>query len=168
MQTHFTVWTKFNIGWILIHFCLFQYCNLDYFVGKFNIVWILIQFCLFQQCNLDYFVGKFSVGVSLHACGSATDMVLHQCLASSAAFVICPCCYGSIQRTHLLSYPQSQMYQKKNVTYTVSQLFHLIVHFRACVILFLITDCIMVMIGLFDKTLVVLLRLVYLIKLSNN
>ncbi|KAK7473499.1 hypothetical protein BaRGS_00035252 [Batillaria attramentaria] len=70
------------------------------------------------QCNLDYFVGKFDIGVCLHACGSATDMVLHQCLTQGAAFVICPCCYGSIQQTHLLTYPRSQMYQDKRVTYT--------------------------------------------------
>ncbi|KAK7097418.1 glutathione S-transferase C-terminal domain-containing protein-like isoform X2 [Littorina saxatilis] len=70
------------------------------------------------QCNMDYFVGTFDVGVCLHACGSATDMVLHQCLSNHAAFVICPCCYGGIQRTHLLDYPRSRMYQDKNVSYT--------------------------------------------------
>ncbi|XP_076467808.1 glutathione S-transferase C-terminal domain-containing protein-like [Babylonia areolata] len=69
------------------------------------------------QCNMDYFVGPFEVGVCLHACGSATDMVLHHCLHNQAAFVICPCCYGSIQQTHLLTYPRSRQYQEKQVTY---------------------------------------------------
>lgn len=70
------------------------------------------------QCNLDYFVGDFDVGVCLHACGSATDMVLHQCLSHHAAFVICPCCYGGIQQTHLLTYPRSRLYRDKDIAYT--------------------------------------------------
>ncbi|XP_025085761.1 glutathione S-transferase C-terminal domain-containing protein-like [Pomacea canaliculata] len=73
---------------------------------------------ILYQCNLDYFVGKFDVGTCLHACGTATDMVLSLCLRNNAAFVICPCCYGSIQRTHLLSYPRSKLYQDCGVTYT--------------------------------------------------
>ena len=31
--------------------------------------------CRFFQGNMDYFSGKFDVGVSLHACGVATDLV---------------------------------------------------------------------------------------------
>ncbi|XP_035827501.1 glutathione S-transferase C-terminal domain-containing protein [Aplysia californica] len=69
------------------------------------------------QCNLDYFVGKFHVGVCLHACGSATDMVLQLCLNVNAAFVICPCCYGSIRKTHLLSYPRSDRFLSISLTY---------------------------------------------------
>ncbi|XP_067663724.1 glutathione S-transferase C-terminal domain-containing protein-like [Haliotis asinina] len=69
------------------------------------------------QCNLDYFHGKFDIGVCLHACGSATDMVLQQCLNNSSAFVICPCCYGSIQKTHLLTYPRSQCFVNADISY---------------------------------------------------
>ena len=29
--------------------------------------------------NLDYFCGPFDVGVTLHACGIATDLVLNMC-----------------------------------------------------------------------------------------
>ncbi|XP_046581966.1 glutathione S-transferase C-terminal domain-containing protein-like [Haliotis rubra] len=65
---------------------------------------------ILYQCNLDYFHGKFDIGVCLHACGSATDMVLQQCLNNSSAFVICPCCYGCIQKTHLMAYPRSQCF----------------------------------------------------------
>ncbi|KAL8575601.1 hypothetical protein ACOMHN_028622 [Nucella lapillus] len=72
---------------------------------------------ILYQCNMDYFVGRFDVGVCLHACGSATDMVLQHCLSNHAAFVICPCCYGSIQRTHLLTYPRSRLYRDRQVTY---------------------------------------------------
>lgn len=63
---------------------------------------------LFAQCNLDYFSGGFDIGVCLHACGVATDLVIAKCLSQRAAFVACPCCYGSVQPCHLLSYPRSQ------------------------------------------------------------
>ncbi|KAF8782336.1 Glutathione S-transferase C-terminal like protein [Argiope bruennichi] len=48
----------------------------------------------FYQCNLDYFKGTFDLGVSLHACGVATDLVIQQCIKQQASFVCCPCCYG--------------------------------------------------------------------------
>ena len=32
--------------------------------------------CRFFQGNMDYFTGKFDIGVSLHACGVATDLVI--------------------------------------------------------------------------------------------
>ncbi|XP_060064332.1 glutathione S-transferase C-terminal domain-containing protein-like [Ylistrum balloti] len=67
------------------------------------------------QCNQDYFRGRFDVGTCLHACGSATDMVLHQCLQNNASFVICPCCYGGIQNTHLMTYPRSQYFKSANI-----------------------------------------------------
>ncbi|KAL3880203.1 hypothetical protein ACJMK2_032464 [Sinanodonta woodiana] len=63
------------------------------------------------QCNMDYFCGKFNVGVCLHACGVATDMVLKKCLENQASFVICPCCYGGIQNTHRITYPRSQCFR---------------------------------------------------------
>ncbi|GFO11567.1 glutathione s-transferase c-terminal domain-containing protein [Plakobranchus ocellatus] len=69
------------------------------------------------QCNIDYFIGKFDVGVCLHACGSATDMVQQLCLNARASFVICPCCYGSIHNTHLLTYPRSKQFQSSSITY---------------------------------------------------
>lgn len=68
------------------------------------------------QCNLDYFIGKFDVGMCLHACGVATDMMLKQCLQNNASFVICPCCYGSIQNTHLISYPTSNYYKNAGIS----------------------------------------------------
>lgn len=48
------------------------------------------------QCNMSAFEGEFEVGVALHACGEATDLVLARCLRARAAFVICPCCYGAV------------------------------------------------------------------------
>lgn len=61
------------------------------------------------QCNLDYFKGKFQVGMSLHACGVATDLVIYSSVQHRAAFVVCPCCYGSLQENHVLTYPRSQV-----------------------------------------------------------
>ncbi|XP_077984395.1 glutathione S-transferase C-terminal domain-containing protein-like [Glandiceps talaboti] len=62
--------------------------------------------------NLDYFQGSFDIGVSLHACGVATDMVLDKCISCHAAFVSAPCCYGSIHSTHVITYPRSPKFQQ--------------------------------------------------------
>jgi len=63
--------------------------------------------------NLDYFCGTFNIGVTLHACGVATDLVLRACSKERASFVVCPCCYGSINNTELISYPRSQSFREK-------------------------------------------------------
>ncbi|XP_048779083.2 glutathione S-transferase C-terminal domain-containing protein homolog isoform X2 [Ostrea edulis] len=69
------------------------------------------------QCNQDYFHEKFDLGVCLHACGVATDMVLKQCIRNEAQFVICPCCYGGIQDTHFITYPRSQRFRDAEIEY---------------------------------------------------
>ncbi|CAB0034049.1 unnamed protein product [Trichogramma brassicae] len=66
---------------------------------------------IFYQCNLDYFKGSFNIGACLHACGVATDLVLQQCIQRNAAFVCCPCCYGSIQDCSRIVYPRSQLFE---------------------------------------------------------
>ncbi|XP_043252863.1 glutathione S-transferase C-terminal domain-containing protein homolog [Colletes gigas] len=63
----------------------------------------------FYQCNLDYFKGDFDIGMSLHACGVATDLVLQQCVKRRAIFICCPCCYGSLHDCHHLTYPRSNV-----------------------------------------------------------
>ena len=63
------------------------------------------------QSNIDYFQGKFDIGIALHACGVATDLVLQICEAKRAAFVVCPCCYGSIQSGHTVTYPRSKLFK---------------------------------------------------------
>lgn len=69
------------------------------------------------QSNLDYFRGRFDLGVALHACGVATDLVLQACLSQRAAFVLCPCCYGNLAHSDLpVRYPQSQLFKKRGVT----------------------------------------------------
>ena len=41
----------------------------------------------FYLANLDYFTGHFDVGTTLHACGTATDLVLKKCLRSRSVFI---------------------------------------------------------------------------------
>lgn len=67
----------------------------------------------FYQCNLDYFKGHFDIGVSLHACGVATDLVIQQCIRLNSIFVCCPCCYGSLHDCHHLTYPRSNVFKKQ-------------------------------------------------------
>ncbi|KAK9874026.1 hypothetical protein WA026_002380 [Henosepilachna vigintioctopunctata] len=64
------------------------------------------------QSNLDYFCGDFQIGVSLHACGTATDLVMQSCVKNLAHFVCSPCCYGGIKKCHLVDYPRSQIFSK--------------------------------------------------------
>lgn len=66
----------------------------------------------FYQCNIDYFEGNFDVGASLHACGTATDIVLRQCHRAKANFVCCPCCYGSLQPMPHICYPLSKQFRE--------------------------------------------------------
>lgn len=67
---------------------------------------------------MDYFCGSFDIGVSLHACGVATDLVINMCIQNKADFVSCPCCYGSLQENHILTYPQSQYFQNENFEFS--------------------------------------------------
>ncbi|XP_068607145.1 glutathione S-transferase C-terminal domain-containing protein [Brachionichthys hirsutus] len=66
----------------------------------------------FIQANLDYFTGAFHIGVALHACGVATDMVMEHCIQAGAAFVISPCCYGFIQNAIKFTFPKSKKFQE--------------------------------------------------------
>uniref|UniRef100_A0A3Q2XGP6 Glutathione S-transferase C-terminal domain-containing protein n=1 Tax=Hippocampus comes TaxID=109280 RepID=A0A3Q2XGP6_HIPCM len=66
----------------------------------------------FIQANLDYFTGPFQIGVALHACGVATDMVMEHCIQAGAAFVISPCCYGFIQNAVKFTFPRSKKFQE--------------------------------------------------------
>ncbi|XP_041839448.1 glutathione S-transferase C-terminal domain-containing protein isoform X2 [Melanotaenia boesemani] len=75
----------------------------------------------FIQANLDYFTGPFHVGVALHACGIATDMVLEHCIQARSAFVISPCCYGFIQNAVKFTFPKStsdNLKQQCHITYS--------------------------------------------------
>eukprot|EP01135_Chromosphaera_perkinsii_P006599 Nk52_evm1s554 gene=Nk52_evmTU1s554 len=60
--------------------------------------------------NLEYFTGDFDIGVSLHSCGVATDLILHKCFRKRASYVLCPCCFGSIRETATVSLPMSKTF----------------------------------------------------------
>lgn len=79
--------------------------------AKERVVNLQLSNVTFCQSNLDYFTGDFDIGTCLHACGVATDLVLQQCIEKSAAFVCCPCCYGSVQDCHRVVYPRSQAFK---------------------------------------------------------
>lgn len=69
------------------------------------------------QCNLDYFNAQFNIGVSLHACGVATDLVIQNCIKNRAHFVCCPCCYGGIHSCYHLTYPRSKVFCNSKLQY---------------------------------------------------
>lgn len=48
------------------------------------------------QCMVDQFEEEFDLGIALHACGTASDQVLEQCLKNRASFVVAPCCIGRL------------------------------------------------------------------------
>ena len=60
--------------------------------------------------HMGQFCGKFELGVSLHACGSATDIVIEHCLRKNAAIVSSPCCYGKIVNSSNITYPKSKQF----------------------------------------------------------
>ena len=45
-------------------------------------------------------------------------MVIKLCLQNKADFVSCPCCYGSLQENHILTYPQSKYFQSENFEFS--------------------------------------------------
>lgn len=59
------------------------------------------------QCNMEFYRGAFQLGVALHACGVATDLVAERCLAAGAALLCCPCCYGAVHDFGDVHYPRS-------------------------------------------------------------
>ncbi|XP_053672783.1 glutathione S-transferase C-terminal domain-containing protein homolog [Anopheles nili] len=74
-----------------------------------------LQNIMFFQCNLDYFTTHFDIGVSLHACGVATDIVLEKCFAQRASFVSCPCCYGKLYNIEHITFPRSTLFQASDL-----------------------------------------------------
>ncbi|KAH1014933.1 hypothetical protein HUJ05_012734 [Dendroctonus ponderosae] len=79
--------------------------------AKATIAKLHINNVIIVQSNLDYFTGTFDLGLALHACGVATDLVLEMCIKNHADFVCCPCCYGGIKDCHEVSYPRSAKFQ---------------------------------------------------------
>lgn len=69
------------------------------------------------QSNLSCFQTGFDIGVSLHACGVVTDLVINKCLQSDASFVVCPCCYGGVRENNLIRYPRCREFNEAGVSY---------------------------------------------------
>jgi len=69
------------------------------------------------QCSVGRFHAPFNVGICLHGCGVATDLVLAKCISTSASFVVSPCCYGSARNVHSVSYPRSNAFHTAGVEY---------------------------------------------------
>ncbi|XP_066933952.1 glutathione S-transferase C-terminal domain-containing protein-like [Clytia hemisphaerica] len=65
----------------------------------------------FYLTNLEYYNGSFDIGTTLHACGTATDLVLKKCINDRSSFVIAPCCYGGIRSTTDILYPKSTKFK---------------------------------------------------------
>ena len=73
--------------------------------------------------SIQTYPHEFDIGVSLHACGEASDLVLRKCIKQKASFVVCSCCCGKLQsdaknpyvyqstggNDKEISYPQSKM-----------------------------------------------------------
>ena len=47
--------------------------------------------------SIQTYPHEFDIGVSLHACGEASDLVLRKCINQNASFVVCSCCCGKLQ-----------------------------------------------------------------------
>jgi SAM-dependent methyltransferase len=65
--------------------------------------------CNVYKGNLTNFIGDFDIGVSLHSCGSLTDMIIEKCADKKAALIVAPCCYGSIKHYGPIKYPRSKV-----------------------------------------------------------
>jgi hypothetical protein len=55
--------------------------------------------CRLWQGDVKDFDQPFDVGLALHACGDATDIVLQKCISQQAAIVCAPCCVGKLRTT---------------------------------------------------------------------
>jgi hypothetical protein len=74
--------------------------------------------------SIQSYPDSFDIGISLHACGEASDWVLRKCLQKNASFVLCSCCCGKLSRDsanpytfhstggneNMIRYPQSKMF----------------------------------------------------------
>ena len=75
-----------------------------------------LQNTILCLASMGQFCGRFDLGVSLHACGTLTDIVIEHCLRVGAAIVSSPCCYGKISSSPTITYPKS-----KKLSQTISK-----------------------------------------------
>lgn len=60
-----------------------------------------------SHSSIEDFDTHFDVGIGLHACGEATDVILHKCCLNKATVILAPCCVGKLQHHRHFQYPQS-------------------------------------------------------------
>ena len=78
----------------------------------------------FYHGKIEEYDGKFDVGMSLHACGVATDLAFLKCFEQSAVCISCPCCIGKVvlkdnkyknnvktSEENAIEYPKSTVFQ---------------------------------------------------------
>ena len=63
--------------------------------------------------KIEDFEEPFDVGLSLHACGVASDLAQNLCLRHRAVYINCPCCVGKVVnwRANDIKYPRSLLIQ---------------------------------------------------------
>jgi SAM-dependent methyltransferase len=54
--------------------------------------------------SMERYEEAFDIGVGLHACGEASDLVLRACGQAGAAILMAPCCIGKLNRKKLNPY----------------------------------------------------------------
>lgn len=72
--------------------------------------------------SIQSYTDDFDIGISLHACGEASDCVLRKCLEKKASWVVCSCCCGKLRRDAQNPYTfQSTGGNEKEVLYPQSK-----------------------------------------------
>jgi hypothetical protein len=73
--------------------------------------------------SIQSYADDFDIGISLHACGEASDCVLRKCLEQKASWVVCSCCCGKLRREALNPYIfQSTGGNEKEISYPQSKI----------------------------------------------
>ena len=74
--------------------------------------------------SIQTYPDAFDLGVSLHACGEASDWALRKCLQSGASYVVCSCCCGKLRTDSHNPYVwQSTGLNEKEIKYPQSMAF---------------------------------------------
>lgn len=60
--------------------------------------------------DISNYSESFDIGIGLHACGYASDIIFDKCIEQKAGFISCPCCIGKI--VHFRKNSRSQLFQQ--------------------------------------------------------
>lgn len=64
----------------------------------------------FKLGNIEDYDDGFDIGVGLHACGNASDVIIKKCIAARACVIVCPCCVGKVNLSNNKK-PRSSVFQ---------------------------------------------------------